>query len=86
MAALQSPDTSPDIERLQIELFRDATPERRVQIALSLSQQLMALSRRAIREAYPQATEEEVGLMFVAFNYGQDLADRVREYLKSRGC
>jgi hypothetical protein len=77
-------DTHPDVERAQVELFRRATPERRAQIALSLSQQLMALSRRAIREAHPKATEEEVALMFVAFTYGAGLADRVREYLKSR--
>ena len=79
----QSPDTHPDIERIQIELFRQATPERRVQIALSLSQQLMALSKRAIREAHPDASEVEVGLLFVALVYGQDLADRVRAYLQA---
>lgn len=80
----QSPDTRNDAEHMQIELFRCASPERRAQIALSLSQQLMALSRRAIREAHPEAREEEVGLMFVALNYGQELADRVREYLNLR--
>ncbi len=86
MASLrtQSSDTHPDVERVQIELFRQATPERRAQIALSLSQQMLALSRRAIREVHPNASEEEVDLLFVARAYGQELADRVREYIEKK--
>ncbi len=81
----QSPDTHPDMERLQIELFRKAGPERRVQIALSLSQQLMALTKRTIREMHPDTSEVEKGLIFVSLVYGQDLANRVRSYLQERG-
>jgi hypothetical protein len=77
----QSSDTHPDAERVQIELLRRATVGQRAEIAIALSQTVIELSRRAIRRAHPDASEQEVGLMFVALHYGQDLADRVRAYI-----
>jgi hypothetical protein len=51
---------------------------------MSLSQSAIELSRRAIRRRHPDASEEELGLLFVELHYGRDLADRVRAYLRSR--
>jgi hypothetical protein len=84
MMKTQSSDTHPDAERVQIELLRCATVGQRAEIAISLTQTTIELSRRAIRRAHPDASEQEVGLIFVALHYGQDLADRVRAYLDRR--
>jgi hypothetical protein len=80
----QSPDTSPAIEQIQIELLRKTSPARRLELALSLSQSALELAREGIRKANPNASEEEVGLIFVEVTYGKELADRVRNYLARR--
>ncbi len=77
-------DTHPDAERVQLELLRRATPERRAALALALSQQAAQLTRAAIRRANPGAGEIEIDLKYVALQYGQDLADRLRAYLEAR--
>jgi len=79
-----SADTSPEAERVQIELLRQAGPARRFALARSLSQTTMQLARGAIRRRYPEASEEEVGLIFVALHYGPELAEQVRTHLARR--
>lgn len=80
----QSRDTHPEAERVQIELLSKATLQRRLELGLSLSQEAMAIARRAIAQANPQASEEQQKLLFVEITYGKDLADRVRAYLAKR--
>jgi len=80
----QSSDTHPKAERFQIGLIRRASIAERISRTRSLSQTVIRLSRRAILRANPKLTEEEVNLMFVAHHYGDDLADRLREYLKQK--
>ncbi len=80
----QSPDTHPDAEKVQVDLLRRTTVARRFSLACSLSQTAIQLARRAIQRAHPDADEEEVGLIFIATHYGQDLADRVRADLARR--
>lgn len=77
-------DTRPEAEDVQIELLRRASPARRLSLALSLSESVCALSRRAIRRANPGFTEREVGLRFVALSYGEELARAVRADLARR--
>src|SRR5579884_2611729 len=84
MMFTQSRDTHPEIERVQIELLRQATPERRLALGLSLSEEAMQIARQAIARAHPLASEQEQGLLFVEVTYGKDLADRVRHYLAGR--
>ena len=80
----QSSDTDPRAERVQIELIRAASASRRFSMVRSLSQTVMTLSRRAIQRANPSWTEREVDLAFVAYHYGEDLAERLGEYLKRK--
>ena len=77
-------DTSPDAERVQIELLRAATPERRFALLRSLTSTAIRLSREAIRAQSPALTDEEVRLRWAEIHYGHDLADRVRRYLAER--
>ena len=71
-------DTAPAIAKKQIELLRAAGPQRRVALALSLSQSVIDLSRRALRRRMPDASKEELGLAFVELHYGSEVADMVR--------
>jgi hypothetical protein len=74
----QSRDTHPEVERVQIELLRKAGVARRFSLARSLSQTVIQLSLRAIRETHPDASEGELALIFVELNYGKELAKRLQ--------
>ncbi len=78
----QSPDTSSQAEKVQIELIRKSSVSRRISKVRSLSQTTMYLSRRAIQRANPSLTERQVDLAFVANHYGEELAERLRLYLE----
>lgn len=80
----QSRDTHPEVERVLIELLRQATPERRLELGLSLSHEALEMARQGIARANPRASEEERKLLFVEVTYGKDLADRVRAYLAGK--
>ena len=77
----QSVDTHPAAEAVQIDLLRKAAVARRFALTASLTQTTIELSRRALRLRYPNANEEEIALMFVSLNYGDDLARRLKEHL-----
>ncbi len=74
-------DTDPEIERLQLELLRQATPERRLRLALSLTGSVLALSRGGLAQKMPGANGREIGLRFVELHYGPELANELRQHL-----
>jgi hypothetical protein len=76
-------DTDPEAARVQLELLRQASPARRLRLALSLSRSVLTLSREGIARRRPQASPEAVGLEFVRLHYGRDLADEVGRHLRS---
>lgn len=73
-------DTSLEADKVQLNLLRAASPTRRLQIAMRLSDTVRHLSRRAIDQAHPHCSEREKDLLFVAVNYGADWAQRVERY------
>jgi hypothetical protein len=80
----QSMDTSPEAERVQIELLRKASPAKKFRLVNSLSQTMIEVSRRNIRQLHPDASEEELALLCVELYYGKELSDRVRADLARR--
>jgi hypothetical protein len=80
----QSPDTPPQVEKIQIELIRQSSVAKRISMVRSLSQTTMFLSRRAIQRANPLLSEREVDLLFVEYHYGKELAERLRLYMESK--
>jgi hypothetical protein len=80
----QSSDTSPQAEKVQIELIRQSSVARRISVVRSLSQTMMYLSRRAIQRANPSLSERDVDLLFVELHYGKDLADQLRLYMERK--
>jgi len=81
---LTSSDTNPEAEKFKISLIRQASTAKRASLMRSFSKTVIQLSRRAISRANPGLNEEEVNLIFVANNYGDDLAKRLSKYLKQR--
>ncbi len=82
----QSEDTSPEMERVQIELIRKASPAKLFGLVRSMSQTMMQASRENIRRLHPDANKEELTLIFVELYYGKKLADLVRTQMeKYRG-
>jgi hypothetical protein len=77
-------DTDPETQRVHSDLLRRASPARRLRLALSLSQTVIALSRAGLARRNPDSASEEVGLRFVALHYGEDLATAVRRQIEAR--
>ena len=77
-------DTDPSIEEIRMNMLRGATIAERFGRMRSLSTSVIELSRRALRRAHPYLCEEEIGLLFVEFHYGKELADQVRHYVKAQ--
>ncbi len=82
----QSMDTSPEAERVQIELIRKASPAKLFGLVRSLTQSLILASRENIRRLHPNASKEELDLIFIEHYYGKELASRVRKDLERRRC
>src|SRR5947209_20006298 len=80
----QSTDTSSEAEKVQIELIRKAPISKRFALVRSWSQLLIEANRQQIRKDHPNASEEDVGVIFVAGHYGRALADRGRAELTTR--
>ena len=77
-------DTHPKAAAVQVDLLRRSSVERRGALALSLSSTVIALSRQALRESMKPASEAQMMDRWVALNYGDDLAARVRHYVRAR--
>ncbi len=80
----QSMDTSPEAERVQIELLRKASPAKRFGLVRSFSQSLIQASRQTIKQVHPEISQEELDLLYIELYYGKDLATRVRADLERR--
>ena len=80
----QSRDTRPEAERVQIELLRKASSSKIFGLVRSLSQWLMQASRENIRQLHPNASEEELALIFIEHFYGKELANKMRVYFDRR--
>ena len=77
-------DTHPKAEEFQISLIRRASVAERLSRTRSLSRTIIQLSRRAIVRANPTLSEQERDIIFVAYHYGNELAERLREYVNRK--
>lgn len=80
----QSPDTSPDAERVRFELLRAASPAQRLRMVTSLTEMVLRLSWQGIRQTHPDADDLEVRLLSLERSYGCDVADALRARLARR--
>jgi hypothetical protein len=81
---MRSADTDPEAERVQLQVLREATVEKRLALAFSLTRTTMGLAWRSVREDYPGADDDELRVRFVERVYGLELAEDFRRHLKRR--
>ena len=67
-------DTHPDAAAKQVEWMRAAGPQRRFEMARSLTRSVVQLAKRALRRRLGDVTPQELDRAFVALHYGEDVA------------
>jgi hypothetical protein len=70
-------DTSPEIERLQIERWRQMSPAQKAAIVSGLTQAVCDLALAGIRIRHPDSSPRERFLRMAVIILGSDLARRV---------
>ncbi|MBI2828021.1 MAG: hypothetical protein HYX77_01955 [Acidobacteria bacterium] len=74
MAAPLTPDTSPEIERMQIERWRQMSPAEKAAVVSGLTQAVYDLALAGIRLRHPDASPRERFLRLALITLGRDLA------------
>ena len=81
MTALYS-DTHPKVEALQIELWRQASPTRKMHMLAQLNASARILALAGLRSRYPDATKSELRRRLADLILGEELARRVYGEMK----
>ena len=81
---VETNDTHPTAEAVQITLLSNAGQVRRSRLMLSISQSALNLSRHGIRQRYSHLSQLEQNLKFVELVYGPYLAAQLKKYLQLR--
>lgn len=71
------PDTDPKMEALQIQLWRQATPIRKMHMLAQLNASARLLALTGLRSQYPLASEAELRFKLAGLLLGEDLARKV---------
>lgn len=69
-------DTTPEAARVQAEVFRRMSPERRLELALQMSDSLRATVAAGVRSRHPALTAEQVRLAVIRLLVGDELFRR----------
>ena len=80
----QSTDTNINTEKFLISLIKNSTTTQKFSQICSLSQMTRYLSKRAIARANNNLSETQVNLLFVKYHYGNELAQKLEKYLKTK--
>lgn len=76
MIALYS-DTHPKMEALQIQLWRQASPTRKMNMLAQLNSSVRILALAGLRAQYPRASESELRRKLAGLLLGEELARKV---------
>jgi len=76
MSVLYS-DTHPKMESLQIQLWRQASPTRKMHMLAQLNASVHMLALAGLRSRYPQASETELRRRLADLLLGKELASKV---------
>lgn len=76
MSVLSS-DTHPKMEALQIKLWRQASPTRKMEMLAQLNNSVRILALAGLRTRFPQANEAELRRRLASLILGDDLARKV---------
>ena len=78
-------DTHPEAREVQLELLRRMSSVEKFAIVAQLTAMTTFVSREAIREAMPGASEQQVILRWIELVYGAELAARVAPFAERLG-
>ena len=70
-------DTHPKMEALQIQLLRQVSPARKMEMLAQLNTSARTLALMGLRSRYPQASEPELRRRLAGLLLGEDLAIKV---------
>ena len=70
-------DTAPEARRRQLAVYRSMSPERKVEIALAMSEEARQLSMDGIRARKPHLDDEGVRRELLRLLHGRSLADLI---------
>jgi hypothetical protein len=76
MSVLSS-DTHPKMEALQIQLWRQASPTRKMHMLAQLNASAHILALMGLRSRYPQASKAELRRRLAGLLLGEELASKV---------
>jgi len=76
MSVLSS-DTHPKMEALQIQLWRQASPTRKMHMLAQLNASVRMVASAGLRSQYPQASEAELRRRLAGLLLGEELARKV---------
>lgn len=71
------PDTHPKMEALQIQLWRQATPTRKMNMLAQLNKSAQILALAGLRAQYTQASESEIRRRLADLLLGEETAYKV---------
>lgn len=71
------PDTHPKMEALQIQLWRQASPTKKMHMLAQLNASARTLALTGLRAQYPQVTEAELRRKLADLLLGEELARKV---------
>lgn len=80
-----SPDTNPDAERVQIEIFRRMPAWRKVQLVEDANQVSRQLALAGLKQRHPEAGPDELRRRLLGLFLGEELATQVYGPLLERG-
>lgn len=66
-------DTSPEAQEFQVNIFRQMTPERRLQGAMDLAETSRQLLAQGVLQRHPEYSQEEVRLAVIRLVLGEEL-------------
>jgi hypothetical protein len=81
MSALYS-DTDPKVEALQIKMWRQASPTRKMHMLAQLNASARILALAGLRSRFPNATETELRRRLADLILGEELARKVYGEMK----
>ncbi len=70
-------DTHPKMEALQIQLWRQATPTRKMDMLAQLNRAARMLAMTGLRAQFPQLGEDELRLKLAGLLLGDEIAQKV---------
>lgn len=73
-------DTAPAARAVLTRLHREAGPEKRLLMALRMSDDCRRVSESGVRSRMPSASDDEVRWELARLYLGDELADRVRRW------